>query len=148
MSSRRLTWKKTHIGQALEVVVLRPEGGLLPHRRRVNDAVRQWQGMARSLQRQRKVEVDDSSDLHHSGDLERVVLTAFPEDFLEDLVNGDDRNEEVPYVLNGGREKGRTLAAREIFEPAGLVHDVGSAHRRSSSLWMDVSMPRRKPRIC
>ena len=72
---RWLSWEITHIRKVFEVLVLRPESRFVSHRGCVNDAVCQRQRMARSLQRQRTVQVDKLATLHHAGDLERVILT-------------------------------------------------------------------------
>jgi len=72
-----------------------------------------------SLECQRTIKINYLTTLHRAGDLKRVILAPLPENFFEDLVNGDDRHKQVIRVLNSsGKERG-ALAAREIFEPAG-----------------------------
>ena len=77
--------------------------------------------------------------------LKRGVLASLAQNFPEDLVNRDDRHNQVAGILDGGREQWRAMAVREVFEPAGGINDV-RAHRRSASRSMLVSMSRRKPR--
>lgn len=101
------------------MLVLRPEYRSASSRGRVDNAVGKRERVTRRFQSQRRIHVYELANLHHAGDLERVVFAAFPQNFLENFVNGNDRHEKIFGVLNRGGKQGGPVAVREIFEPAG-----------------------------
>ena len=98
------------------MLVLGPKRGPVAECRRVDEAVGERERIAGGVQRERRVEGDHLAALHHGGDLEGVVFTAVPKDFLEDLIDRDDGHEEVFGVFNRRGEEGGALAVGEVFQ--------------------------------
>jgi hypothetical protein len=74
-------FEKKVLEAALEVFVLRPERSAVEYRRGVNNAIqRKW--APSGLQRQSKVQIDDTPRLHNARDLERLTLPPFSQRFL------------------------------------------------------------------
>jgi hypothetical protein len=105
--------------------------------------------MAGGFESERGVQIDDrGAGLHLAGDEQRIAFTALAEDFFEDLVNRDDRDDEVFRILKGVLEMDGLCGIGQIFESGSGIHDIAPGHSRSSSRSIEVSIPLRKPRIC
>jgi hypothetical protein len=131
------------VGQIFEVFVLGPKDGPVAQRCSVDDAVGEWERVARGVEGERRVQGNHLAALHHGSDLEGCVFTAFPENIFENFIDRDDGYEEFFRVFDRGREEGGGLAVGEIFQLPGGIDDVHDTLRRSGSLVSVVSIPRR-----
>ena len=83
------------------MLILGPKNCFVPDRRCIDNAIRHRQRMARSLQGQRTIQVDNPTVLHLASDLKRIILAPLSKNLLEDFVNGNDWHEKVLRVFDG-----------------------------------------------
>ena len=136
-----------HPRQILEMLVLRPQRCFTAEGGCVDETIRHMQRVMGGIDGERKVQFHDFARLNQTGALQSLGLTTLAEHFLEDLVDRDDRHDEILRVLDGCRKIGGAWGVGQVFQPRRGINDVVIAHNRSSSRSMVVSMPLRNPRI-